>query len=85
MFREGLIRMLEREQDLKVVGEFASSSEALQSLDESEADVALLDVDLGAERQPRGRGVPGLHEREATPAHRRSVRARRRSSRSVTA
>ena len=50
MFREGLIRMLEREQDLKVVGEFASSSEALQSLHESEADVALLDVDLGTER-----------------------------------
>jgi DNA-binding NarL/FixJ family response regulator len=50
MFREGLIRTLEREQDLKVVGEFASSSEALQSLDESEADVALLDVDLGEER-----------------------------------
>jgi two-component system, NarL family, response regulator DegU len=39
MFREGLVRVLEREQDLKVVGEFASSSEALQSLHESEADV----------------------------------------------
>jgi two-component system, NarL family, nitrate/nitrite response regulator NarL len=65
MFREGLVRMLEREQDLKVVGEFASSSEALQSLHESEADVALLDVDLGAERAldfvvaAKGKGFQG--------------------------
>lgn len=65
MFREGLVRMLEREQDLKVVGEFASSSEALQSLHENEADVALLDVDLGAERAldfvvaAKGKGFQG--------------------------
>src|SRR5215469_1692319 len=50
MFREGLMRMLERESDLLVVGQFASSSEALRSLAEAAADVVLLDVDLGPER-----------------------------------
>jgi len=65
MFREGLTRMLEREPDLKVVGQFTSSSEALQSLPATEADVALLDVDLGAERAldfvvaAKGRGFHG--------------------------
>ena len=50
MFREGLIRMLERESDLKVVGQCASSSDALRSINELEVDVVLLDVDLGGER-----------------------------------
>lgn len=50
MFREGLIRMLEREPDLKVVGQYASSGEALKELPETEPDVVLLDVDLGPER-----------------------------------
>ena len=50
MFREGLVRMLEREQDLQIVGQCASSAEALAALQEAEADVVLLDVDLGPER-----------------------------------
>jgi two-component system, NarL family, nitrate/nitrite response regulator NarL len=50
MFREGLIRMLERESDLRVVGHYASSSEALRSLHGAEPDVVVLDVDLGPER-----------------------------------
>jgi two-component system nitrate/nitrite response regulator NarL len=50
MFREGLIRMLEREEDLRVVGQYASATEALHSMRETEADVVLLDVDLGSER-----------------------------------
>jgi two-component system, NarL family, nitrate/nitrite response regulator NarL len=50
MFREGLARMLEREQDLKIVGLCASSSEALTLLHNAQVDVVLLDVDLGPER-----------------------------------
>jgi two-component system nitrate/nitrite response regulator NarL len=42
--------MLERETDLKVVGQFASSTEALRSIEATTVDVAMLDVDLGAER-----------------------------------
>lgn len=50
MFREGVTHMLEREADLKVVGQFASSTEALRSIGTTAVDVALLDVDLGTER-----------------------------------
>jgi len=50
MFREGLTQVLEREADLKVVGQFASSIEALRSIATAAVDVALLDVNLGAER-----------------------------------
>jgi len=50
MFREGLARMLEREQDLCVVGQCASSADALHLLKDSGVDIVLLDVDLGAER-----------------------------------
>lgn len=50
MFREGLMRVLERETDLKVVGQYASSLEAARSSETTSADVVLLDVDLGAER-----------------------------------
>ena len=50
MFREGLIRMFERETDFKVVGHYASATEAVRSLDEARPDVILLDVDLGPER-----------------------------------
>src|ERR1700694_3438116 len=50
MFREGLARSLEREADLKVIGQFASSSEALESLNGLNPSVVLLDVDLGSEK-----------------------------------
>jgi two-component system nitrate/nitrite response regulator NarL len=50
MFREGLTRMLEREQDLKIVGQCASGTEALALLRGADVDVVLLDVDLGPER-----------------------------------
>src|SRR5262245_16882593 len=50
MFREGLTRVLERETDLKVVGQFASSIDALRSVETTAVDVALLDVNLGSER-----------------------------------
>ena len=49
MFREGLARMLATEQDLEVVAEVSSVSEALTLLN-AETDVVLLDVDLGQER-----------------------------------
>jgi len=50
MFREGLTRMFEREQDLKIVSQCASATEALALLRGAEVDVVLLDVDLGPER-----------------------------------
>jgi two-component system, NarL family, nitrate/nitrite response regulator NarL len=50
MFREGLVRMLENEADIRVVGQCASAREALALLTPSGANMVLLDVDLGAER-----------------------------------
>jgi two-component system, NarL family, nitrate/nitrite response regulator NarL len=52
MFREGLARTLEREPDLKVVGQCSSSAEALAMLNRS-VHMVLLDVDLGNERALR--------------------------------
>jgi two-component system, NarL family, nitrate/nitrite response regulator NarL len=49
MFREGLARTLEREPDLRVVGQCGSSKEALAKLDQ-DVTMVLLDVDLGNER-----------------------------------
>src|SRR5215831_8014158 len=49
MVREGLARMLEKEPDLKIVGQCSSSAEALLLLQGS-VDMVLLDVDLGEER-----------------------------------
>jgi DNA-binding NarL/FixJ family response regulator len=49
MVREGLARTLEKEPDLKVVGQCSSSAEALALLQGS-VDMVLLDVDLGEER-----------------------------------
>jgi two-component system nitrate/nitrite response regulator NarL len=50
MFREGLVRMLEREPEFTVVGQAGSAAEALRALAQSSPAVVLLDVDLGAER-----------------------------------
>ncbi len=50
MFRQGLARVLEKEPGFKIVGQYASGSEALLALRQSEADIVLLDVDLGSER-----------------------------------
>jgi two-component system nitrate/nitrite response regulator NarL len=50
MFREGLARMFEREPDLRIVSQCASSSDALAALAANDIDVVLLDVDLGPER-----------------------------------
>src|SRR5579884_4186081 len=49
MFREGLARVLEKEADLKIVGQAATSAEALEQLPSSSASMVLLDVDLGPE------------------------------------
>jgi len=50
MFREGLARVIEKEPDLKIVGQCASAAEAIALLSKSGAAVVLLDVDLGSER-----------------------------------
>ena len=50
MFREGLVRMLEKEPDLRPVGQCATADEALALLGPSGATMVLLDVDLGPQR-----------------------------------
>src|SRR3974390_318415 len=50
MFREGLARVLEKEPGLQIVGQCASSAEALAMLSKVDAGMILLDVDLGPER-----------------------------------
>src|SRR6266852_652800 len=50
MFRQALARVLEKESDFKVVGQFGSGTEALAGLHECAATMILLDVDLGQER-----------------------------------
>ena len=50
MFREGLARVMEKEPDLRIVGQCASATEALALLQKTAASVVLLDVDLGPER-----------------------------------
>lgn len=50
MFREGLARVLEKEADLRVVGQAAGAAQALSLLPASGANMILLDVDLGPER-----------------------------------
>ncbi len=50
MFREGLIRLLEKESRFRVTGHAGSASEALDRLKETNSTLVLLDVDLGAER-----------------------------------
>ena len=53
MFREGLVRLLEREPDLKVVGKCATAAEALALLAVSQPTIILLDFDLGAASRRR--------------------------------
>jgi two-component system nitrate/nitrite response regulator NarL len=50
MFREGLVRMLEKEAEFQITGQASSAAEALRILPESKPAIVLLDVDLGAER-----------------------------------
>jgi two-component system, NarL family, nitrate/nitrite response regulator NarL len=50
MFREGLVRSLEKYPDLRVAGQCGSAAEALRILDGLGAVMVLLDVDLGSER-----------------------------------
>jgi two-component system nitrate/nitrite response regulator NarL len=50
MFREGVARLLEKEPSVEIVGQCASSAEALANLKSSGANLILLDVDLGADR-----------------------------------
>jgi DNA-binding NarL/FixJ family response regulator len=50
MFREGLVRSLEKDPTMKVVGQCASSAEALAMLNDRHVSVVLLDMDLRVER-----------------------------------
>jgi len=46
MLRAGIIQTINREPDMKVVGEFESGEDLLLSFDSSEADIIILDVNL---------------------------------------
>jgi two-component system, NarL family, nitrate/nitrite response regulator NarL len=50
MFRQGLARVLEKESGIRVVGQFATSADALAAIDRIGTTMVLLDVDLGPER-----------------------------------
>jgi two-component system nitrate/nitrite response regulator NarL len=50
LFRESVARLLDAEPGFEVVGDCNSSTEALQVLKSREADMILLDLDLGPER-----------------------------------
>jgi two-component system nitrate/nitrite response regulator NarL len=50
MFREGLTLMLEKEPDLRLIGQCASCAEALAFIEEHDSVFVLLDVDLGPDR-----------------------------------
>jgi two-component system nitrate/nitrite response regulator NarL len=50
LFRESVARLLDAEPGFEVVGDCSSSTEALRVLKSREADMILLDLDLGAER-----------------------------------
>jgi DNA-binding NarL/FixJ family response regulator len=49
LFREGLARLLASEPDFEMVGHCGTSAEALEMLRQHQADVVLLDFDLGEE------------------------------------
>lgn len=46
MVREGLIQLLELEQDLEVVGEASNGEEALQLIEKKKPDILLLDINM---------------------------------------
>ena len=50
LFRESVARLLDAEPGFEVVGDCSSSAEALRVLKSREADMILLDLDLGPER-----------------------------------
>jgi two-component system nitrate/nitrite response regulator NarL len=50
MFREGLARVLKKAPGIRVVGQSATSADALEKLTKSGASMVLLDIDLGPDR-----------------------------------
>lgn len=65
LFREGLVRLLDGDDTMSVVGTAESADEALDALPETHTDVLILDYDLGAQtarhvvRRLRERGFRG--------------------------
>jgi two-component system, NarL family, nitrate/nitrite response regulator NarL len=49
LFREGLGRLLESHEEFRIVARCGTSAEALEELSRAEADIVLLDYDLGDE------------------------------------
>lgn len=50
MFRQGIVRLFEKEAPFKVVGQYATAAEALDQWHEARPTMILLDIDLGPER-----------------------------------
>lgn len=50
LFREGLSRLLESSPNIRVIGQCATTADAVSILSETPADVVLLDYDLGEEQ-----------------------------------
>jgi DNA-binding NarL/FixJ family response regulator len=50
LFREGLGRLLRDEPGFQIIGSCASTREALAALEREQADIVLVDYDLGEER-----------------------------------
>ena len=66
LFREGTAQLLEREPDIKVVGQAATAAHALQLMERLDLDLALVDV-----------GLPGINGLElARQIHQRRPRVR---------
>jgi len=65
MFRQGIVRLFEKEPQFTIAGQYATAAEALEKLSEGRANMILLDVDLGSERavdfvlEVRKRGFKG--------------------------
>jgi two-component system, NarL family, nitrate/nitrite response regulator NarL len=50
LFREGLSRLLECSPDIRVIGQCATTADAISTLSKTPTDVVLLDYDLGGEQ-----------------------------------
>lgn len=61
LFREGLVRLLDSDTSLTVVGSAESAGAALDAVPGTDADVVILDYDLGPQKAQRV--VDGLRER----------------------
>jgi DNA-binding NarL/FixJ family response regulator len=68
LFRQGLRKLLEEEQGLRVVGEAADGAEAVKFVQQLKPDILLLDISM-----PRHSGLEALHELETSTERVRTI------------